>query len=131
MAQKKRFLLRIDADLYAALERWAADELRSVNAQIEYLLRDAVRRAGRAGARREGGAAGGAAGEGDAGGGAAGTGAAGGAARGGADAEGAARGGGAPGGTAARSAGRKRLHTPGASPAAEGVEPAPEDERPT
>lgn len=52
MAEKKRFLLRLDADLYAALEKWAADELRSVNAQIEYLLRDAVRRAGRGGAKR-------------------------------------------------------------------------------
>ena len=44
MKEKKRFLLRVDADLYDALEKWAADELRSVNAQIEYLLTDAVRR---------------------------------------------------------------------------------------
>jgi hypothetical protein len=43
-------------ELYAALERWAADELRSVNAQIEYLLGDAVRRAGRdRPTRRDGG----------------------------------------------------------------------------
>lgn len=48
MSPKKRFLLRLDADLYEALEKWAADELRSVNAQIEYLLADTVRRAGRA-----------------------------------------------------------------------------------
>ncbi|MEQ1501676.1 MAG: hypothetical protein ABMB14_05570 [Myxococcota bacterium] len=48
MAEKKRFLLRIDAQLYAALERWAADDLRSVNGQLEYLLGDAVRKAGRA-----------------------------------------------------------------------------------
>ncbi len=44
---RKAYPLRIDPSLYAALERWAADELRSVNAQIEYLLSDAVKRAGR------------------------------------------------------------------------------------
>jgi len=44
---KKRFLLRVEADLYAAIEKWAADDLRSVNAQIEFLLTDAARRAGR------------------------------------------------------------------------------------
>ncbi len=49
MPPRKAYPLRIDPALYAALERWAADELRSVNAQIEYLLADAVRRAGRAG----------------------------------------------------------------------------------
>ena len=48
MAERKAFLLRVDPRLYAALEKWAADELRSVNAQIEYLLADAARRAGRA-----------------------------------------------------------------------------------
>ncbi len=47
MAQRKRFLLRIDPRLHEALERWAADDLRSVNAQIEYLLKGAVERAGR------------------------------------------------------------------------------------
>ena len=47
MAERKHFLLRISPDLYDALEQWAADELRSVNAQIEFLLTDAVRRAGR------------------------------------------------------------------------------------
>ena len=47
MAGKKRFLLRIDEQLYAALERWAADDLRSVNAQIEYALRRALDTAGR------------------------------------------------------------------------------------
>jgi hypothetical protein len=46
-AEKKKFLLRLDGQLYAALERWAADELRSVNAQIEFLLTDSARRAGR------------------------------------------------------------------------------------
>ncbi len=47
MAEKKKFLLRVDPDLYDALERWAADELRSVNGQIEYLLTEALRKAGR------------------------------------------------------------------------------------
>ena len=49
MAPRKSFLLRISPELYAALERWAGDDLRSVNGQIEFLLTDAVRRAGRAG----------------------------------------------------------------------------------
>jgi hypothetical protein len=47
LAQRRAYPLRIDPRLYAALERWAADDLRSVNAQIEYLLTDAVKRAGR------------------------------------------------------------------------------------
>lgn len=47
MAEKKRFLLRIDDRLYRALEQWAADELRSVNGQIEYLLQSAAQKAGR------------------------------------------------------------------------------------
>jgi hypothetical protein len=41
---RKSFLLRIDPELWAEVERWAASELRSVNGQIEYLLREAVRR---------------------------------------------------------------------------------------
>ena len=45
---KKPFLLRIDPDLWAEIERLAAAELRSVNAQVEYLLRDALRLRGRA-----------------------------------------------------------------------------------
>jgi hypothetical protein len=45
--EKKRFLLRLDPELYAVLEKWAADELRSVNAQVEFLLKEAVQRAGR------------------------------------------------------------------------------------
>ncbi|MBM4160317.1 MAG: hypothetical protein FJ217_04365 [Ignavibacteria bacterium] len=48
MSEKKKYLLRLDERLYAALERWAAHDLRSVNAQIEFLLTDAVRKAGRA-----------------------------------------------------------------------------------
>lgn len=47
MSQKKRFLLRLDSKLYEILEKWSADELRSVNAQIEYLLKEATRKAGR------------------------------------------------------------------------------------
>ena len=47
MSQRKAFLLRIDPELWDALEKWAADELRSVNGQIEYLLAHAVRAAGR------------------------------------------------------------------------------------
>ena len=47
MSEKKKFLLRVDGDLYAALEKWAADDLRSVNAQIEFLLTDLVRKSGR------------------------------------------------------------------------------------
>jgi hypothetical protein len=47
MAEKKKFLLRVDPRLHETLERWAADELRSVNAQIEFLLAEAARRAGR------------------------------------------------------------------------------------
>jgi hypothetical protein len=42
--ERKQFPLRLPPDLWAELERWAADELRSVNGQIEYLLREAVRR---------------------------------------------------------------------------------------
>jgi hypothetical protein len=47
MAEKKKFLLRLDDELYNVLEKWAADDLRSVNAQIEFLLTDAVKRARR------------------------------------------------------------------------------------
>lgn len=47
MAERKSFLLRIPPELYAALEKWAADELRSVNAQIEYVLSQALKEAGR------------------------------------------------------------------------------------
>ena len=46
---KKAILLRISPELWDALNRWARDELRSVNAQIEYLLGRAVRAAGRLG----------------------------------------------------------------------------------
>jgi len=47
MAERKPFLLRLDPQLHEALQKWADDELRSVNAQIEFLLRQAVAKAGR------------------------------------------------------------------------------------
>jgi hypothetical protein len=47
MTRKKQFPLRIDPNIYDALERWAADEFRSINGHIEFLLREALRRAGR------------------------------------------------------------------------------------
>ena len=47
MSEKKKYLLRLDENIYAALEKWAAHDLRSVNAQIEFLLTDAVRKSGR------------------------------------------------------------------------------------
>jgi hypothetical protein len=49
VAERKQYPLRLDQALWTELERWAADDLRSVNAQIEYLLREAVR--GKRGAR--------------------------------------------------------------------------------
>ena len=47
MAEKKAYPLRISAEVLDALQRWSNDELRSMNAQIEYVLRDALRKAGR------------------------------------------------------------------------------------
>jgi hypothetical protein len=47
MAERKPFLLRLEPSLHQALQRWADDDLRSLNGQIEYLLREALRRAGR------------------------------------------------------------------------------------
>jgi hypothetical protein len=47
MAEKKNILLRLNKDLYASIAQWAADDLRSINGQIEYLLSEAVNRAGR------------------------------------------------------------------------------------
>ena len=47
MAERKPFLLRLDPVTFAALQRWAADDLRSVNGQAEFLLRRALRDAGR------------------------------------------------------------------------------------
>ena len=47
MAERKPFLLRIDSAVLEAVQRWANDDLRSLNAQIEFVLRDALRRVGR------------------------------------------------------------------------------------
>jgi len=47
LAERKAFLLRLDPALHDALQRWARDDLRSLNGQIEFLLRRAVRDAGR------------------------------------------------------------------------------------
>jgi hypothetical protein len=47
MATRKPFLLRLDPETHAALQRWAQDELRSVNGQVEFLLRRALVDAGR------------------------------------------------------------------------------------
>jgi len=46
-AEKKAYPLRISGDVLDAVQRWAEDDLRSVNAQIEYVLREALRKAGR------------------------------------------------------------------------------------
>lgn len=45
--EKKSFLLRLDPELHRAIEQWSADEFRSVNGQIEFVLRDALRKSGR------------------------------------------------------------------------------------
>jgi hypothetical protein len=47
MSEKKAYPLRISADVLNAAQRWADDELRSLNAQIEYVLRESLRKAGR------------------------------------------------------------------------------------
>ncbi len=47
MADKKNFMLRLNAEMYKALEKWAADEFRSVNGQIEFLLSEALKDKGR------------------------------------------------------------------------------------
>jgi hypothetical protein len=59
MADRKPFLLRIDRDVLDALQRWADDDLRSLNGQIEFVLRRALRDTGRAGATKADGRAGG------------------------------------------------------------------------
>ncbi len=47
MAERKQYPLRIDTEVWEALEKWAADDLRSVNAQVEFLLRKSLQQAGR------------------------------------------------------------------------------------
>ena len=54
MAERRAFLLRIEPELYDALQRWAGDELRSLNAQIEFVLRREAQKAGRLRDRSEG-----------------------------------------------------------------------------
>jgi hypothetical protein len=55
MSQRKAFPLRIDPEVYKALQRWADAELRSLNGQIEFLLRRALEQAGRLPEPKEGG----------------------------------------------------------------------------
>jgi hypothetical protein len=57
VAEKKPFLLRVDRELLDAVQRWANDDLRSLNGQIEFLLRDALKRAGRTPSAKAGGEA--------------------------------------------------------------------------
>jgi len=47
MPKRKQYPLRIDPQVWAAIERWAADEMRSANGQVEWILRDALKRYGR------------------------------------------------------------------------------------
>jgi hypothetical protein len=47
MSSRKAFALRVDEKTMAAMQRWADDDLRSLNAQIEWVLREALRKAGR------------------------------------------------------------------------------------
>ena len=47
MAEKKPFVLRLDAEVMKAVEKWAADEFRSTNGQIEWIISQALKRAGR------------------------------------------------------------------------------------
>ena len=47
MAKRKQYPLRIDPKVWEAIERWAADDMRSANGQVEWILREALRRAGR------------------------------------------------------------------------------------
>ena len=47
MAAKKTFVLRLDEEVYKALEKWAADEFRSVNGQLEWIIDAALKQAGR------------------------------------------------------------------------------------
>ena len=55
MPERKPFLLRIDPAVLESLQKWAADDLRSLNAQIEFVLRDALAKAGREPKPRKGG----------------------------------------------------------------------------
>jgi hypothetical protein len=54
-AEKKSFALRVDAAMMKAIEKWAADEFRSVNGQIEWILHNALKEAGRVKDKRDSG----------------------------------------------------------------------------
>lgn len=60
MPARKQYPLRIDPTVWDAIELWAKDDMRSANAQVEWILRDALRRAGRMGGTGETGGRGGA-----------------------------------------------------------------------
>ena len=47
MAERKSFLIRVDRELLDAVQKWANDDLRSLNGHVEFLLRDSLKRAGR------------------------------------------------------------------------------------
>ncbi|MCI1983490.1 MAG: hypothetical protein LKJ47_01775 [Bifidobacteriaceae bacterium] len=47
MAAKKQYPLRVDPELWKAVEKWASDELRSVNGQMEFIIRESLKRSGR------------------------------------------------------------------------------------
>ncbi|MDR2714907.1 MAG: Arc family DNA binding domain-containing protein [Coriobacteriales bacterium] len=51
MTQRKQYPLRVDSALWEAVEHWAADDLRSVNGQVEFILRKALKDAGRLGSK--------------------------------------------------------------------------------
>ncbi|SFE14433.1 hypothetical protein SAMN05518672_104645 [Chitinophaga sp. CF118] len=53
MADKKTFVVRIDAQTYDAIEKWAEDEFRSVNGQMEWLINRALKEAGRMGKKEK------------------------------------------------------------------------------
>lgn len=53
MNKKKSFVLRLNSDTYDALEKWAADEFRSTNGQLEYIISEALKKAGRKPKREE------------------------------------------------------------------------------
>ena len=53
--QRKQYPLRIDPEVWAAVQRWADDDFRSVNGQVEWILRDALKRAGRLPKQGDGG----------------------------------------------------------------------------
>ena len=55
MAAKKNFVLRLDPEMYKAVEKWAADEFRSVNGQFEWIIDNALKKAGRKKKQNQGG----------------------------------------------------------------------------